>query len=65
MSALVMRVYAAVVRQLGDFRRGATSVEYGLMLALIAGVCISALSLFSSATSGLFSKMGYINGLLH
>jgi Flp pilus assembly pilin Flp len=65
MSVLVMRVHAAVVRQLGDFRRGATSVEYGLMIALIAGVCISALTLFSSATSGLFSKMTTIAGLLH
>jgi Flp pilus assembly pilin Flp len=65
MSVLVMRVYAAVKRQFGDFRRGATAVEYGLMLALIVGVCISALTLFSSATSALYTKLTAIAGLLH
>ena len=65
MSVLVMRVYAAVVRRLGDFRRGATAVEYGLILALIVCACITAFTMFSSATATLYTKLANIAGLMH
>ena len=65
MSAFAMRAYIAVVCRLGDSRRGATAVEYGLILALIVCVCITAFSLYGSATSSLYSKLATIAGLLH
>lgn len=60
MSDLVLRVYVAVVCRLGDARRGATAVEYGLILAFVAGICISAITAFSGANSNLYSKMNAI-----
>ena len=65
MSALVMRVYAAVICRLGDVRRGATAVEYGLIVAFIAGVCISAITVFGGATAGLYSKLFTVGGPFH
>ena len=65
MNALAMRAYVAVVSRLGDTRRGATAVEYGLIVALVAAVCISAFTAFSGATSGLFAKLTTIAGTLH
>lgn len=38
--------------------RGATMVEYGLMLALIALVCIVAVSVVGQGALGLFTKNG-------
>ena len=57
MSALVLRAYVAVVGRLGDARRGATAVEYGLLLALIAGACLGVFSLFGQANSDVFARM--------
>lgn len=37
--------------------RGASLVEYALLLALLAMVCIAALSALGSTTSGSFSEM--------
>ena len=65
MSALMMRVYAAGICRLGDSRRGATAVEYGLLLAFIAGVCISAFTLFGGATAGLYGRLFTVNGPWH
>ena len=65
MSDLAMRAYVAVVSQLGDTRRGATAVGYGLLLAFVAGVCISAITLFGGATAGLYAKMFTIGGPWH
>jgi pilus assembly protein Flp/PilA len=65
MSALVLRVYAAVVCRLGDTRRGATAIEYGLMIALVAAVCIAGFTLFGNANSSLYNKLATIAGLLH
>ena len=42
--------------QLGE--RGASLVEYALLLALIAVVCLVALSYFGSATGGRLSSSG-------
>ncbi|UFN45609.1 Flp family type IVb pilin [Nocardioides okcheonensis] len=38
-----------------DDERGATAVEYGLMVALIAVVIVGAVSLFGRSASSLFS----------
>ena len=65
MSALAMRAYVAVVSRLGDTRRGATAVEYGLLLAFVAGICISAFTLFGGATVGLYAKLFTIDGPFH
>ncbi len=65
MSALVSRGHVAVVRRLGDTRRGATAVEYGLLLALVVGVCLSIMSLFSGANAGLYATFTYIAGAMH
>ena len=65
MSALAMRAYVAVVSRLGDTRRGATAVEYGLLLAFVAGICISAITLFGGATAGLYAKLFTIGGPWH
>ena len=65
MSALAMRVHIAVVSRLGDARRGATAVEYGLLLALVFAVCVSAFTAFSAATGGLYAKLAAIAGILH
>lgn len=65
MSDLAMRAYVAVVSQLGDTRRGATAVEYGLLLAFVAGVCISAITLFGGATAGLYARVFVSGGPFH
>ena len=64
MSALLRSVYAAVVHRMGDARRGATAVEYGLLLALIVAVAMSAITMFGSSTAGLVTKLSTIAGLV-
>jgi pilus assembly protein Flp/PilA len=58
-------MYVAVVHRMGDTRRGATAVEYGLMLALIVIVAMSAITLLGGSTGNLYTKLGNIAGLLH
>ena len=41
-----------------DSDRGATMVEYALMVALIAVVCIAAVSLIGNSSSSKFSTFG-------
>ncbi|MCW2493008.1 MAG: pilus assembly protein Flp/PilA [Pseudonocardiales bacterium] len=64
MQEMMLRMVVAV--QLGwtdltdkvrDRERGATAVEYGLMVALIAIVIIAAVTLLGSKLNGLFSKV--------
>ena len=62
MNALAMRAYVAVVSRLGDTRRGATAVEYGLLLAFVAGVCILAITQLGGATLGLYERLFTIDG---
>lgn len=64
MSALVLQLYAVVVHRMGDPRRGATAVEYGLLLALVVAVAMSAITMFGTSTSGLFTKLSTIAGLI-
>jgi len=65
MSALAMRAYVAAASRLGDTRRGATAVEYGLLLAFVAAVCISAITLLGGGTLGLYEKLFTIDGPFH
>lgn len=65
MSALAMRAYVAVVTRFGDTRRGATAVEYGLLVAFVAAVCVTAITLFGGATLGLFDRVFTADGPFH
>ena len=65
MSALAMRAYVAVVSRLGDTRCGATAVEYGLLLAFVAAICVSAITMFGGATAGLYEKVFTVDGPWH
>jgi Flp pilus assembly pilin Flp len=64
MSALLLHLNAAVVQRMGDTRRGATAVEYGLLLALVVAVAMSAITMFGTSTSALFEKLSMIAGLI-
>lgn len=46
------------VRKFFGREEGATMVEYGLMVALIAIVCITAVTLLGTAISGVFQGAG-------
>ena len=50
---------AAYLRaRFGDTERGASLVEYALLVALIAVVCIAAISFLGNAASSKFSSVG-------
>jgi Flp pilus assembly pilin Flp len=65
MNALVQWTWIAVSCRLGDARRGATAVEYGLIVALIAAVAIGAITMFSNANNDVYAKMYDIARILH
>lgn len=44
--------------RLGKATKGATAVEYGLLVALIAAVIIAAVTLFGANLSAQFAKIG-------
>ena len=52
----MMRLIVAC-RNFAEDRRGATMVEYGLMLALIAVVCLAAVNAVGSGTQSLFNSV--------
>jgi pilus assembly protein Flp/PilA len=52
-----MRKLALSVRQLFVREEGATMVEYGLMVALIAVVCIAAVTLLGSSIQAVFTNI--------
>ena len=62
MSALAMRAYVAVFTRLGDTRRGATAVEYGLLVAFVAAVCFSTVAVFGGAILGLYERLFTADG---
>ena len=64
MSVLLLRAYVAIAHRIGDTRRGATAVEYGLLLALVVAVAMSAITMFGSSTVGLFTKLTTIAGIV-
>lgn len=47
----------AIVRKFVNDDAGATMVEYGLMLALIAVVCLGAVALVGTRASALFNQI--------
>jgi pilus assembly protein Flp/PilA len=47
----------AVAKRFASQEEGATMVEYGLMLALIAVVCIVAVQQLGTSASGLFNNV--------
>jgi pilus assembly protein Flp/PilA len=53
---LTTLVFVAQTR-LGKATKGATAVEYGLLVALIAAVIIAAVTLFGNNLSGQFAKI--------
>ncbi len=53
MNALKKKVQAFLADE-----QGATAVEYGLMVALIAGVIIAAVQLIGNNLTGLFNRIG-------
>jgi pilus assembly protein Flp/PilA len=54
-SAYVVTVAFVINRRLGQVTKGATAVEYGLLVALIASVIIVAVSLLGRNLSSLFN----------
>jgi pilus assembly protein Flp/PilA len=47
----------AVLRRLGPRERGATAVEYGLLLGLIAAVIIGTVAVYGTRVLGLFTAV--------
>ena len=47
-----------VVTQESESEKGASLVEYGLLVALIVGICIAALTFMGKSVSQQFSKVG-------
>ena len=52
-----MQKIVSSVRKLFVQEEGATMVEYGLMVALIAVVCITAVTLLGTNVSAIFNKI--------
>jgi pilus assembly protein Flp/PilA len=55
LSAYVVTAAFVIDKRLGKFTKGATAVEYGLLVALIASVIIVAVSLLGTKLSTLFT----------
>jgi pilus assembly protein Flp/PilA len=51
------KLVVAVKKFFGRKEEGATMIEYGLMLALIAAVCVGAVKALGSAASGMFTTI--------
>jgi len=56
-SAHLATMVFIVTTKLGSASRGATAVEYGLLVALIAAVIITAVTLFGTNLSAEFTKV--------
>lgn len=52
-----MQKFAASVKKLFVREEGATMVEYGLMVALIAVVCIAAVTLLGTSVQAVFNNI--------
>jgi len=57
MLALCVYVQNLVAQRLRRDDRGATAVEYGLIVALIAGVIVTAVTLMGTTISGAFQNV--------
>ena len=56
--ATVVTLYSFVEERLKREEKGATAVEYGLMVGLIAVVIIAAVALLGTKLDGLFDTIG-------
>ena len=56
-SAYLTTLVFVAQQRLGKATKGATAVEYGLLVALIAAVIIAAVTLFGGNLSNLFNKV--------
>ena len=56
-SAYLTTLVFVAQQRLGKATKGATAVEYGLLVALIAAVIIVAVTLFGSKLSALFTSI--------
>ncbi len=56
-AALLTTLVRPVCTRLGSTSKGATAVEYGLLVALIAAVIIGSVTLFGADMSALFAKL--------
>lgn len=52
-----MKTFIARIRKFGTQDEGATMVEYGLMVALIAVVCLVAVTALGVSVSGIFDSI--------
>jgi pilus assembly protein Flp/PilA len=52
----MLKIYCSV-RKLFILEEGATMVEYGLMVALIAVVCLAAVTLLGTSVKGVFTQI--------
>ena len=55
---LIHTLFMAVRARVDDTERGASLVEYALLVALIAVVCIAAVTLLGGAAASKFSDVG-------
>ncbi len=58
LSAYVTTLVFVVSDRFGKAAKGATAVEYGLLVALIAAAIITAVTMFGTNLSALFTKVG-------
>jgi pilus assembly protein Flp/PilA len=57
-SAQLATITYVVMTRLGKASKGATAVEYGLLVALIVAVIVAAVTVLGANLSGLFAKAG-------
>lgn len=57
MTALLTRITRTTRHRLGKLSKGATAVEYGLLVALISGALIGSVALFGTNLSATFSQV--------
>ena len=57
-SARLTVIMDVVATRLGNASKGATAVEYGLLVALIAAVIVAAVTVLGANLSGLFNTLG-------
>lgn len=57
-NTMTLRLWAATQLASRDDERGASLVEYALLLALIAVVCVGAISVLGNSTTEPYSQLG-------
>ena len=51
------KTFPAAIARFWKYQEGATMVEYGLMLTLIAAVCVGAVTLLGGNVSNMFTQI--------